>query len=119
MKNGAIRVRNDQPNYVKLPDRNNEWAHSIYGNVEELVPHNAPAAVGEAVVFTTYVDANLYHDMITGCSVTGILHIVNQTPFEWFSKQQATVDTATYGSEFIAALLHILQVNKSLRCALQ
>ena len=28
---------------------------------------------------------------------------VNTTPTDWFSMRQATVDTATYGSEFIAA----------------
>ena len=41
--------------------------------------------------------------MITGRSVTGILHLVNKTPIDWFSKNQATVETATYGSEFVAA----------------
>jgi hypothetical protein len=110
MKAGAIRVRTDQPNYVELPDRSNEWARSIYGNAEELVPHNAPPALGKAVVLTTYIDANLYHDMITGRSVTGILHLINQTPFEWFSKRQATIKTATYGSEFVAARIAVEQI---------
>jgi len=31
--------------------------------------------------------------------------MVNQTPVEWFSKRQSTVETSTYGSEFIAARL--------------
>jgi hypothetical protein len=55
------------------------------------------------VTLTTYVDANLYHDMISGRSVTGILHLINKTPFNWYSKKQATVEMATYGSEFVAA----------------
>jgi hypothetical protein len=38
-----------------------------------------------------------------GRSVTGILHLVNGTPFDWYSKKQNTVETATYGSEFVAA----------------
>ena len=29
--------------------------------------------------------------------------MVNQTPIEAYSKKQATVETATYGSEFVAA----------------
>jgi hypothetical protein len=41
------------------------------------------------------------HDHATGRSAMGILHIVNQTPIEWFSKRQNTVETATYGSEFV------------------
>jgi hypothetical protein len=52
---------------------------------------------------TTYQDANLYFDMVTGRSMTGIIHLVNQTPVHWFAKKQNTVETATYGSEFMAA----------------
>ena len=47
--------------------------------------------------------------MITGRSVTGILHLVNKTPIDWYSKKQATVETATYGSEFIAARICVDQ----------
>jgi hypothetical protein len=43
------------------------------------------------------------HDVVTGRSVTGILHLVNKTPIEWYSKKQAIVATTTYGSEFVAA----------------
>jgi hypothetical protein len=38
-----------------------------------------------------------------GRSATGILHFLNQTPIDWFSKRQNTVETATFGSEFVAA----------------
>jgi len=58
----------------------------------------------------TYVDANLYHDMLTGKAVTGILHLLNQTPFDWFAKKQATVETATFGSENSAARTAIEQM---------
>ena len=43
------------------------------------------------------------HDLITGRSVTGILHFINKTPIDWFSKLQATCETATFGSEYVAA----------------
>ena len=33
----------------------------------------------------------------------GILHLLNQTPINYFSKHQGHVETATYGSEFVAA----------------
>ena len=49
------------------------------------------------------MDANLLHDIVTGISVTAVLHFVNTTSADWFSKRQATVETATYGSEFVAA----------------
>jgi hypothetical protein len=67
----------------------------VYGNVEELLPQDMPPALVKPVVSITYVDANLYHDMVTGRSVTGILHLINGTPIDWFSKKQDTVETAT------------------------
>ncbi len=45
-----------------------------------------------------------------GWSVTGILHFMNKMPIDWYSKKQATVEAATYGSEFIAARTCIDQV---------
>jgi hypothetical protein len=62
------------------------------------------------VILTSYVDANLYHDMITGRSVSAVLHFINQTPVEWFSKKQPTIETATYGSEFVAAKMAVQQI---------
>jgi hypothetical protein len=52
---------------------------------------------------TTFVDANLYHDLVTGKSVSSILQLFNKTVMDWYSKKQGTVETATYGSEFVAA----------------
>ncbi len=43
------------------------------------------------------------HCLLTGRLVTGILHFMNQTPIDWFTKKQSTVETATFGSEFVAA----------------
>ena len=42
--------------------------------------------------------------------MTGILHLVNKTPLDWYSKKQATVETATYGSEFVAARTCVEQI---------
>ena len=84
--------------------------YTVYGNVKELLPDDAPKPLGNPVVTTTYIDANLYHDFITGRAVTGALHLVNGTPGDWFSKRQATVETATYGSEFVAAHIAVEQI---------
>jgi hypothetical protein len=56
------------------------------------------------------VDANLYHDIITGSSVTGILHLCNQTLIESFSKCQTCVQTVTFGTEFVAARIAVDQI---------
>jgi len=57
-----------------------------------------------------YVDANLYHDMLTSRSVTGILHYLNKTPINWHSKKQATIEIATSGSELVSARLAVDQI---------
>jgi hypothetical protein len=103
MVGGVVRICTGKPDYSKIGDRHYDWDHSIYEGAREIIPKDIPEPLGKSIVLTTYVDANLYHDMITGRSITGILHLVNQTPFDWFSKTQPTVETTTYSSEFIAA----------------
>ena len=110
MKEGIIRVRTDEPDYSGLPEQELDWATSVYGNISEILPTDAPTPLGKYVTLTHYFDANLYHDMLTGRSVTGLLHLLNKTPIDWYSKKQATVETATYGSEFIAARTCVDQV---------
>ena len=38
------------------------------------------------------------------------LHFANATPIDWFSKKQASVETATYSSEFVAAKTCVEQI---------
>ena len=45
-----------------------------------------------------------------GRAVTGILHLVNQTVIDFYSKKQPLVETATYGSEFMAARTSMEQI---------
>jgi hypothetical protein len=110
MKDAIIRVCTGEPDYSDLPKQDYDWAQSVYGDVSEIIPDDAPTPLGNYVTLTHYYDANLFHDMLTGRSVTGILHLFNKTPIEWYSKKQATVETATYGSEFIAARTCVDQI---------
>jgi hypothetical protein len=48
--------------------------------------------------------------MVTGRSVIAILHFLNQTLMDWYLKKQATVKTATFGSEFISVRTTIDQI---------
>ena len=106
----TICIRTEIPDYSHLPDQEFNWAYTVYGDVKELIPTDVPQPLGKPVVLTTYVDANLYHDLITGRALTAVLHLINQTPFDWYCKRQATVETATFGSEFIAAKTAVDQV---------
>jgi hypothetical protein len=77
-----------------------EWSRSIYGDVKEEMPNNSPKRQCKVVTSTKHFDAGLYGELLTGRSVTGIPHVVNQTPYDWFCKKLPTVKTATFGFEF-------------------
>ena len=99
----GIRFRTLIPDYSHLEVTTYDWSTSVYGDPKEALPHDAPPPKGFMVRTSTYVDANLLHNRVTGRSCTGVIHFLNQTPIDWFSKRQAQVETATYGSEFVAA----------------
>ena len=109
-RHATIRFLTDEPDFSDIPEQNPDWAYSVYGKVSEMIPDDAPEPLGMWVTLAHYVDANLMHDLLTGRSVTGILHLLNKTPIDWFSKKQATVETATYGSEFVAARTCVEQI---------
>jgi hypothetical protein len=93
----------DLPDLSDIPEPGHDWSYSVYEGAREIVPEDAFELLGKPVKLISYVDANLFHNVATGRSVTGILHMVNGTPLDWYSKKQSTVETATYRSEFIAA----------------
>jgi hypothetical protein len=103
MKDALIRVATEEPDMSEIPCVDYDWAHTVYGSPKEQIPTDLPSPKGNRVTLLHYFDANLYHDMLTGRSVTGVLHVMNKMAVDWHSKKQATVETATYGSEFIAA----------------
>ena len=92
----------------------------MYGKVVEEIPKDALDHLGNKVVTrsTTFLDANLMHDVFSGRTVTATLHFFNITPGDWYSRRQATVENANYGSEFVAAKTateQIIEIRQTLR----
>jgi hypothetical protein len=110
--NHGIRFRTQIPDYSHLYKdiTTYDWADTVYGNPSEPIPHDLPPPRGKYVRTTTYKDANLMHNLVNGRSCTGVLHFLNSTPIDWFCKRQAQVETATYGSEFVAARSAVEQI---------
>ena len=98
-----MRIRTKEPDLSSIPITPYEWEESVCGKVTELLPQDAPVPKGKHVVIVIYHDANLHHNVVTGRSVTGVLHFVNKTPTDWNTKKQATVEIDTYGSEHSSA----------------
>ena len=78
--------------------------YTVYGiDNKETLPEDAPTPLGNRVTITIWFDVNLLHDLLSGKTITGVIHYFNGTPIKCFSnKKQETVETATNGAEFIA-----------------
>jgi hypothetical protein len=101
---GAIRFRTGIPDHEsRNTPQQYDWINSVYGPNKEELPPDMPTPKGKPMRTTTYEDANLVHCLATGRSMSGIIHLLNQTPIQWFCKKQNVVETATYGSEFMVA----------------
>jgi hypothetical protein len=81
---------------TKIPDHESyvtpithDWSFTVYGNVKEDHPLDTPPPKGKAVCTSHYQDANFHNDMVTGCAMSGIFHLVYQTPSS-FLLQEAT-----------------------------
>ena len=103
MRHAVVRIRTSEPDYSSLPEKVYDWDYTCYHGAKEEIPKDIPTSRGKRVILTSFVDANLLHDLISGKAVTGIIHMANKTPIDWYAKLQATVETATFGSEYVAA----------------
>ena len=91
LPDGAIRFRTGEPDFSSLNDQEYDWTRSVYSGACEQIPHDIPKPLGEHGQTTHYVDANLHHDHATGKAVTAVLHFVNQTPIDAYSKRHHLV----------------------------
>jgi hypothetical protein len=78
-----------------------DWS-SFYPQLEEELPPRMPEPLGNSVTLHVFVDANHAGNVVTRRSHTGILLFVQNSPIQWLSKRQNTVETSTFGSEFVA-----------------
>lgn len=104
-KDHGTRFRNLIPDYSHHEIDSFNWARSVHTDASEQLPINAPTPLGKFVRTT-----NPMHNLVNGRSCTGIIHFLNQTPIDWHAKRQAQVETATHGSEFVAARIAVEQI---------
>jgi hypothetical protein len=90
-----------RPRYDCSRFRQVDWK-DFYGDVQEAIPPNMPEPLGQPVTTTCFVDADHAGNLLTRRSHTGILIFVNMAPIIWYSKRQNTVESSTFGSEFVA-----------------
>jgi hypothetical protein len=92
------------PNYISWDQASfteSDWK-AFYHDAKEPIPPNAPEPRGHQVQINAFVDADHAGNRVTRRSHTGILIYLNCAPISWYSKAQSTVESSTFGSEFVA-----------------
>jgi hypothetical protein len=81
-----------------------DWASSEFGHItgKEELPLNMPEPKGFGFVMRCKVDADHAADTISRRSRTGFIVYLNSAPIYWMSKKQNSVESSSFGSEFIA-----------------
>ena len=81
-----------------------DWASSEFGHIEgqEELPPNMPEPRGLGFVISAEVDADHASDTVTRRSRSGFFVWINCSLVHWLSKKQASVESSSFGSEFIA-----------------
>jgi len=78
MRHATIKIRTEAPDHSAIPVKMCNWECSCCADAEEETPPDSPKPKGKSITMTSYFDANLCHDAISGKAVTGILHLFNQ-----------------------------------------
>lgn len=82
---------------------NPEQFKDHYRDTVEELPDRMPKPRGRMVKITCFVDASHATNKVNRKSHhTGHIIFINRVPITWYSKQQNTVETHTFTSEFIA-----------------
>jgi hypothetical protein len=72
-----------------------DWK-SMYGDVKDMIPPDAPVNLGKKVDLRLFVDSDHAGEKFTSRSRTGHVIYLNMAPIVWFSKRQPTVESSVF-----------------------
>ena len=78
-----------------------QW-RDFYPEAIGLFQHDMSEALGESVHIICYVDANQAGNFLNMRSHSGILIYINNIPLIWYPNRQNTLETLSFGSDFLA-----------------
>ena len=82
----------------------------VYPFAQDVEAPDMPEPRGKPVVITVYVDASYASNFVTRQARTGVLIFVNRAPIMWYSKKQNSIETSSFGSEFMACKTAVEQL---------
>lgn len=91
------------PNVDELSFERQDWTSSSeFKHLQGKLLTNMPELRGIGFVMRAKVDADHAGDTVTRRSQMGFLVYLNRAPIYWSSKKQSSVESSSFGSEFIA-----------------
>ena len=75
---------------------------TLYRDEKEEILLDIPEPLGKSVQTSAHIDVDHAGSKVTRRSQNGILIFCNMAPISWYSKRQNTVETSTFGSEYVA-----------------
>jgi hypothetical protein len=78
-----------------------DWK-SMYGDVKEMIPYDAPVPHGKDMDLRLFVDYDNAGEHLKRRSRTGFVIYLNMAPIVWFSDRQPTVESSVFEAEFFA-----------------
>jgi hypothetical protein len=107
-----------QKDFEELPWLTHDWKQ-FYPDINgEVLPPGQPEARGNPVQINLFCDAAHATCHLTRRSTTGIIIFINGAPISWYSKRQNTIESSTFGSEFVALKIAV-EMNEALRYKLR
>jgi hypothetical protein len=75
---------------------------SMYGDVKDMLPSDAPIPRGKEVDLRFFVYSDHAGEKFTRRSRTGFVIYSNMARIVWFSKRRPNVESSVFGAEFVA-----------------
>ena len=109
--------------YWKKDWNNVNWVEydwkCFYDNIKgETLPSNMPEPRGKSVQINLFCDAAHATCLQTRRSTTGFIFFLNGAPITWYSKTQNTLETSTFGNEFMGTKIAV-KMNESIKYKLR
>ena len=79
-----------------------DWYQTVYGELTEAIPPNAPLACGRGMRMTVWEDSDHAGESLTRQSRTSYLIFLNGYPIYWFYKKIPSIETSNFGAELCA-----------------
>ena len=78
-----------------------DW-RDFYGDVKEAIPDNAPEPRGKLIILRAFVESDHANEKVRCRSHMGFCFFINMACIIWYTKRQATVESAVFDAEFVA-----------------